>query len=838
MPIFAPETILADEYVVERLLGQGGMAVVYLCRDPGLDREVAVKVVNDELLLDRDARLRFVQEARTMARLEHHNVMPVLRVIHRLDLAAMVMPYYEGESLATRLDRTPGVPLAEVEALDIFEQIVAAVGAAHESSPVVVHRDINPNNVYLAQVRGEPRALLMDFGIAKVLAEGPLKTRAGAVIGTVAYMAPERIQVPTESGTEADVFSLGVMLYEMLTGQQPFVADTELMLPAAIVQDPVPLEPLESLQPSLRALVLRCLEKDPLLRYGTATELVEALAQLPSAPKDPEGQVADEPPDEPGYFIICEGCSRRVFRRSGPQYAHPSDNLCADCFSARSQREVHEAGGGGQFDSRGVYAGRPGSGRSGTMRLCPGCGASLAMWLTTCPLCGAELGGGGSSEQGADEEGDRAESRALGADPALPPGTRLADGRYLLGEVVASDSLSRVYGGWRVPLPGEPPLAPEVAIEELSARFLVPWTEERLPTAGEIASLARVRERVMGLAGLFATLPFPLRPLETFEQASSLLLVSRLPPSQSLDDWLEARDAPVPEERALQMALDLARELATLERHGCLFRVIKPGAIALSEDGGAHLLSFCWACRWPPPDDGKTEQIWTPGYSAPEQCPSEPPRGRSVPSPRSEVFGLSAVLYRMLVGRPPYGYDNYILQAPPPDTIAETHVSAALSAVVMRGISLDPDERYQTVAELEGALQKCFEQRSWELRRGAKAAKPKAMGKAQGQGQEGDASNDSSWWERVSDYAVPALAIGPVLSVEAVVALARSRAWPFVLLAWLAVLGGSAWLFGLSSGWLSVVLWAHGIASGVLVVGALLRRWVGMGGDSSTPSSG
>ena len=187
--------------------------------------------------------------------------------------------YYPGESLADRLDRLPGQALAESEALGIFEQLLAGVRAAHESTPTVIHRDIKPDNVYLADVRGERRALLMDFGIAKVLQEGRLRTQTGARMGTVAYMAPEQIQASKSVGPGADVFSLGVLLYEMLCGQRPFVSDSDLMLPGVVVAAQVPEGPLRGVAPALRAVIRRCLQKEAGARYASVAQLQRATFQ-------------------------------------------------------------------------------------------------------------------------------------------------------------------------------------------------------------------------------------------------------------------------------------------------------------------------------------------------------------------------------------------------------------------------------------------------------------------------------------------------------------------------------------------------------------------------------
>ena len=308
MPIFAPGSLIADEYRVERLLGQGGMAVVYLCQDMGLGRQVAVKVMNDQLLLVPDALGRFAQEARTMARLDHPNVMAVLRVVQRPDLVAIVMPYYPGESLADRLDRSPGQALPEPEALGVFAHVVAGVRAAHESVPQVIHRDIKPDNIYLADVRGEPSALLMDFGIAKVLQDGRLRTQTGARMGTVAYMAPEQIQATKDAGPTADVFSLGVVLYEMLCGQRPFVSDSDLMLPGVVVAAQVPAGPLRGVRAELREVILRCLQKEAGARYSSVAELQRAVFQGGGEPPSP-------PPPPPPQPVPGQG--RRMMLLAG-----------------------------------------------------------------------------------------------------------------------------------------------------------------------------------------------------------------------------------------------------------------------------------------------------------------------------------------------------------------------------------------------------------------------------------------------------------------------------------------------------------------------------------------
>ena len=304
MSHFQVGDIIVGEFRVDAELGEGGMARVYQCLDLGLHMPVAVKVLKQEYALIPDACARFLQEARTQARLQHPNVMPVQRVLHAGELAAMVMPYFPGGSLSQHIDASPSGGLPEAEALGIFAHLLAGVRAAHESTPPVIHRDIKPDNVYLADTPTGRRILLMDFGIAKVRQEGSIRTQTGARMGTVAYMAPEQIAASKDVSFAADIFSLGVLLYEMLCGRRPFTADSDLLLPAAVVSQPVPREPLAHFNPAVRAVVLRCLEKDPTQRPQRVEILQTALLQIlprlgPATPAPLTARTASPPTPSP-----------------------------------------------------------------------------------------------------------------------------------------------------------------------------------------------------------------------------------------------------------------------------------------------------------------------------------------------------------------------------------------------------------------------------------------------------------------------------------------------------------------------------------------------------------
>ena len=322
MPYFEPGQLIAEEYEVVRQLGCGGMSMVYLCRDQLLDKRWAVKLLSDQMLGLEDVRRRFLQEARTMAHMDHPGIMPVVRALQREGLVGMVMPFLGEDTLASLIDN--GGPLGQPEALDLFGQLVDAVRFAHRFSPPVVHRDIKPDNVLVVPgTGGGRRTLLMDFGIAKVLRQDGAQTVTGTRMGTVAYMAPEQILDSKDVGFPADVWSLGVLLYEMLAGRRPFEADSDLMLPAAIVSSSLPVEPLASWGGPLRLLLERCLAKESERRYSSAAALMDALEMLraglePSPTRAAPSTLQREADVVPNDTVVVQGPSPQAEAVAAP----------------------------------------------------------------------------------------------------------------------------------------------------------------------------------------------------------------------------------------------------------------------------------------------------------------------------------------------------------------------------------------------------------------------------------------------------------------------------------------------------------------------------------------
>lgn len=292
------QSSLGDSYRIEREVGGGGMSYVFLAEEAALGRRVAVKVLRPDLAADMSTE-RFKREILMAARLQHPHIVPVLTAGDAGGLPFYTMPFLEGESLAERLKRGGILPVRETTR--ILTGVARALAYAHRSG--VVHRDIKPGNVMIV----EGTAMVTDFGIAKAIvtaressgdqqgdhnasrrdahgAQSDPLTAVGVTVGTPAYMSPEQISADPNIDHRADIYSFGVLAYEMLAGRRPFLERSyQLLLVAHCMQIPQPLDEIRGGLPSeLVALVTRCLHKDPADRPRSADELVNALDSLPS----------------------------------------------------------------------------------------------------------------------------------------------------------------------------------------------------------------------------------------------------------------------------------------------------------------------------------------------------------------------------------------------------------------------------------------------------------------------------------------------------------------------------------------------------------------------------
>jgi hypothetical protein len=267
----------AGEFQILRELGRGGMAAVYLAEDLALSRRVAIKVMSPALLLSKGMVGRFREEAITVAKLNHPNIITIHAVRQVGDLHFFVMNCVEGQSLETVLREATAlsVPLA----LAILAQVGSALDYAHRHG--VVHRDIKPANLLLDR---QGNAIVTDFGIAKV-AEVSGYTQTGLLIGTLAYMSPEQLEAQSVSGA-SDQYSLGMVLYEMLAGRPPFGGSTVAMIQGHL-RDPV--QPIRAARPDcppeLEAALLRMVDKDPANRWPSIADALRALQAIPLPPQ-------------------------------------------------------------------------------------------------------------------------------------------------------------------------------------------------------------------------------------------------------------------------------------------------------------------------------------------------------------------------------------------------------------------------------------------------------------------------------------------------------------------------------------------------------------------------
>jgi serine/threonine-protein kinase len=278
---------LGTSFTLEGEIGRGGMGVVYHARDERLKRKVAVKVLPPELAFREEIRIRFLREAETAARLSHPHIVPIHSVGEGPEgLVYFVMAYVDGESLGARLKRRGRLP--PEEARRILMETADALGAGHALG--IVHRDVKPDNILLEGSRG--RTVLTDFGIAKALTSstGPgTLTATGVAIGTPHYMSPEQAAGDREIDGRSDIYSLGVVGYQMLTGELPFLAPTVpgLLLKQITEQAPYLKDKAPTCPDDLAACVMRSLEKEPEARWPTADALRRTLESRSAPPYSP-----------------------------------------------------------------------------------------------------------------------------------------------------------------------------------------------------------------------------------------------------------------------------------------------------------------------------------------------------------------------------------------------------------------------------------------------------------------------------------------------------------------------------------------------------------------------
>lgn len=356
------------------LLGQGGMASVYRGRQEHLDRDVAIKILPPHYAADLAFVERFKLEARATARLSHPHIVTVHDAGEEGGHLYIIMELVAGGTLRQRL--AAGLPPA-AEVVRVVREVASALDYAHAAH--VIHRDVKPANVLLDPAG---RAVLSDFGIAKVMQSTGSLTSAGAGVGTPEYMSPEQCR-GVAVDARADIYALGVMLYEMLTGRTPFVADNFTALAHAHIYEPPPppsrINP--RISPAVQAVILKALEKVPAERFQTASELASDLDEAIDAqtPMEAVARRADQPghappaprppvPSRP-IALLCPRC-----RRQTPASAR----FCTHCGQPLAP---------GPTQVRPAPAPQP----TGSWTRCPSCGALNQPQHRFCTQCGGRL---------------------------------------------------------------------------------------------------------------------------------------------------------------------------------------------------------------------------------------------------------------------------------------------------------------------------------------------------------------------------------------------------------------------------------------------------------------
>lgn len=340
MPLLTPEERIGTTvggYRLDRLIGEGGMGVVFEATHAALETHVAIKLLHPHLTRDEGTATRFEREARAAAKIRHPNVVRILDFVKADDGAAcIVMDLLTGESLTDRLKRAP---LPPEEAAEVLLPIMDAIGFMHEAG--IVHRDLKPDNIYLSREAGKIVPKLLDFGIAKVLDDSSHVTRTGMVVGTPAYMSPEQARGSKEIGPGVDIWAMGIVWFECIVGHTPFAADgPQAMLAEILTKRPPPMRSVAAhVSPHVADVIDTALapKSERFVNMGAFAAALQAAFDAP-APSKPPPPKAQQP--MPGSPLSSTGPIDPTFpptRASAPATPQPmgasvatSDTLLAD----------------------------------------------------------------------------------------------------------------------------------------------------------------------------------------------------------------------------------------------------------------------------------------------------------------------------------------------------------------------------------------------------------------------------------------------------------------------------------------------------------------------------
>ena len=311
-------TALGPKYQVRRLLGRGGFAEVYEVWDEDLERRLAVKVLRPDVAWTPGMLDRFRSETKAVARFSHPNILAIHFVGEGDGIVYYAMPFVEGQSLADLLRKDGPLPYERV--VSLARQILDALQHAHDSG--LLHRDIKPDNIMIDRATGKP--LLVDFGIAKRIDAGKGVTQTGFVVGTPQYMSPEQALGDANIDARSDLYAVGAVLFQMLTGAPPFEGETSQGVVAKPITEPPPAPAAVNPQvpPWLSGAVVRCLAKKPAARFQSAAELLGALEQ--GMASMPPGAVSRAQAAAAGATVKMESGARRQATAPGMRPSAPT----------------------------------------------------------------------------------------------------------------------------------------------------------------------------------------------------------------------------------------------------------------------------------------------------------------------------------------------------------------------------------------------------------------------------------------------------------------------------------------------------------------------------------
>lgn len=718
----ANDPVTIGRYQVVSLIGRGGMATVYLARDPAIDRQVAIKLLRDEFA-DDEVRDRFAREARTAGGLRHANIVTIFDIGEHEGQPFIAMEYVEGETLAALIQRNAPMPLSQK--VDLMGELCAGLHYAH--SVGVVHRDIKPGNIIVGNHGG---LKILDFGIARVGTSS--LTRTGTMMGTPQYMAPEQLRgEPTDRRT--DIFAVGAVFYEWLSYRKPFVGDSMPTVMLKVLQgSPEPLDRLvPGLEPVLVAIVDKCLEKDPERRYSDLATTRRDLAAVRS-------RLNDEPRLE------------------------PASSASIGAVDATLLVLPDEIGSPARQDPSPVAS-------DGTVLIPPPAGATVAdqsaavtvpnVQLVVIASPDAELIGRsfpilrshvviGRASSCDIVLMDRGWSREHAVIDYSEEGFRVRDvsanGTYVNGQRVSTSDGEPLFFGASIRVGqtlftfshrGDTTL-PDLTTCEIAGRY----TLQRLLRQSAKGAVYAARDRHVGHeiaiklfspellrysgyreqfrreAELVARLEHPhiCKVLDYGETDVAIaagapvhtcFLCLELMVGGNLADRLESKE-PIPLDVIRQWVTAISDALEHAHRRGVIHGNLKPSAIVFDAESHAYLGDFSVATG-----DGRTRlATGTPAYMAPEVWDD------GTMTPVSDQFALAALTYYMVTGSQPFvGQDNpevrrnNFRRSPIPAHEEAAHngrgsVSRAVSAVLAKAMSIQIDSRYASIGSFATAF--------------------------------------------------------------------------------------------------------------------------------------